>query len=117
MKIIKFFTSLCLLLAISFPAFSQQDARIKIVNNSSYTVWYLYTSPMGSKHYGKTDLLSTQKPGGASVISSGYYVVIDFNVPDAGNSCWQDIRAETKDGRFWVKTLNVCTESQWILAN
>lgn len=101
--------------ATSMVADAQQDARVRVINKSSYSVWYIYTSPAGSKWYGNTDLLSAQKPNGRSVISSGDSAIIDFNVDDAANKCLQDVRAETKDGRYWEKTFNVCKESAWTL--
>lgn len=100
---------------MAFTASAAQDARMRVVNNSSSTVWTIYTSPANSKFYGNTDLLADQQPNGLSIIPSGRSAVINFDVPDAGDSCLQDIIAKTKTGQTWKRRLNVCEESVWTL--
>lgn len=103
------------LAVLSITANAGQDARVRVVNNSSSTVWTIYTSPANSKFYGNTDLLAAQQPNGLSIIPVGRSAVINFDVPDAGDSCLQDIIAKTKSGETWKRRLNVCEESVWTL--
>lgn len=103
------------LAVLSLTASAGQDARVRVVNNSSSTVWTIYTSPANSKFYGNVDLLAAQQPNGLSIIPVGRSAVINFDVPDAGDSCLQDIIAKTKSGETWKRRLNVCEESVWTL--
>lgn len=102
-----------LLFASTFAA-AQRDARVRITNNSPVSIFYMYTSPTGSPAYGSRDLLDAS---GVRVLVPGESAVINFNHPDAGNKCVQDILAVGKDGRRWTWTMDVCEEVRWTLTN
>lgn len=99
------------LAAASFSTFALGRAEVRVINDSDYTVWEIYTSPSYSSSYGRRDLL------GGTIIRSGYSRVINFDVPDADDQCEQDVIAKTQDGRKWQKRLNVCEASTWRLVN
>ncbi|RZS57119.1 hypothetical protein [Sphaerotilus mobilis] len=90
------------------------NAEVRIRNDSSATIYFLYTSKAGTSHYGRTDLLDEQD---IVAILPGRSALVDFDVTDARNSCRQDIKAVGEKNRTWTWTMNVCEESSWRLVN
>ncbi len=77
-----------------------QDRRVKIINNTGYTITRFYGSNQGSQSW-KEDIL------GSEVLYSGYSIVIDFD--DGSGYCMFDFKAVFDDGDELVKKgLNVC---------
>ena len=86
-------------IAFAAPAFAQ-DRKVTIVNNSGFTISYLYGSNVGTTFW-EEDLLSS------NVLSSGATVDVNFN--DTTGYCRFDLRAIFDDGTELVRRdVNVC---------
>ncbi|MBL8331044.1 MAG: hypothetical protein JNJ71_19560 [Rubrivivax sp.] len=86
-------------------------STVKIVNNSSYTIVSVHSSPQHREVYGSIDLL------GRYSLRPGYSIEVDFDSADAENKCWQDVLAKSSNGVEWKKTMNVCKEVRWTLVD
>ena len=74
--------------ALALPA-AALDRRVRIVNNTGYTMIAFYGSNQGTDSW-EEDIL------GADVLPSGYSVVIDFD--DGTGYCIFDFKAVFEDG-------------------
>lgn len=87
------------LAGLALPA-QALDRRVRIVNETGYTIVRFYGSNKGSTSW-EEDIL------GSEVLRSGQSVVINFN--DNSGYCIFDFRAEFEDGDVLEKTgVNVC---------
>lgn len=100
--------ALMVALAAATPA-QARDARVRIVNRSSSTVYSINISPPARRRYGDQDLL------GSNVLRAGYNTVVDFNVDDAENHCVLDVRAKGPGNIKWTRQIDVCDSTEWIL--
>jgi hypothetical protein len=83
----------------SAPAFAQ-DRRVRIVNNTGFTIVRFYGSNKGSKSW-EEDIL------GADVLGPGQSVNINFD--DGTGYCKFDFKAVFNDGEELVsKNINIC---------
>jgi hypothetical protein len=88
------------LLLGSVTAGQALDRRVKIVNNTGYTMTEFYGSNKGTDSW-EEDIL------GNDVLPSGYSVTINFD--DGTGYCKYDFKAVFEDGDVLVnKNINVC---------
>lgn len=89
---------------------SAENRWVKVVNQSSYTIWYVYGTNAGDTGWGRDRL-------GGEIIFPGYEIKINFT--DGSNACVFDLRAETKSGtKYWTRMgANVCTLTTWTLSD
>ena len=85
------FGLLVLLLLFTAASAQAQQVNLRIVNNTGYTIWYLYVSPSSSGSWG-SDLL------GNTVLPSGS----EFNLT-VQNGVSYDIRLIDEDGDSYTK--------------
>lgn len=87
---------------------SAENRWVKVVNQSSYVIWYVYGTNAGDTKWGRDRL-------GGEIIYPGYEIKINFT--DGSNACLFDLRAETKSGtKYWNRMgANVCTLETWTL--
>lgn len=89
----------CTLLAAAHPA-AAADRRVRIVNDTGFTMVEFYGSNKGSQSW-EEDILGTD------VLEDGQSVVVNFD--DASGYCKFDFRAVFNDGDEVVETgVNVC---------
>ena len=97
-----------ILLAIAVPA-AAANRWVKVINESSRDVWYIYGTNAGDTGWGRDRL-------GDQVLHSGYNIKINFD--DGSNACIFDLKAESKYGTSWVKRgINVCSTETWTLTD
>ena len=83
----------------AIPAFAQ-DRKVRIVNNTNFTIVRFYGSNKGSKSW-EEDIL------GADVLDPGQSVNINFD--DGTGYCKFDFKAVFNDGEELVsKNINIC---------
>jgi hypothetical protein len=88
-----------LVATLSSPALAL-DRKVTIVNNSGFTISYIYGSNVGTTFW-EEDLLASD------VLSTGASVVVNFD--DTTGYCRFDLRAIFDDGTEIVKKdVNVC---------
>lgn len=85
------------------------DARVRIVNNSSFDVTEIHVSPTYRDIYGHQDLL------GSTILDSGYNMIVNFDVDDAENRCLLDVEAMGSNGGRWQRRMDVCSATVWNL--
>lgn len=100
------------LAAAALPADASYRSTVRVVNNSSYTILSIKSSPTYRNSYGDTDLL-----GSSTVVRPGYQVSVDFDSDDAENKCVQDILVQGTNGAKWSKRMNVCNTTSWTLTD
>ncbi len=84
----------------SGPAQAQEDRRVRIINETSYTIVRFYGSNAGSNSW-EEDIL------GDDVLPPGQSVVINFD--DGTGYCKFDFKAEFDDGDEVIQNrINVC---------
>ncbi len=94
-----FLASISILATTAVPA-SALDRRVKIVNNTSFTIVRFYGSNKGSTSW-EEDIL------GSDVLGPHSSININFN--DGSGYCKFDFRAEFDDGDVLVKkNINIC---------
>ncbi len=100
--------ALSLALSVALPQVASAQSRwVKVVNRSSDTVWVLYGTNAGNTKWGRDHL-------GGGVLSSGYEIRINFG--DSSGACIFDLRAETRDGKYWQRMgVNICDKDIWTL--
>jgi len=92
-------TAVTVTATMSLPAIAA-DRRVKIVNNTGFTIVRFYGSNKGSKSW-EEDIL------GSDVLGSNQSVRIDFN--DGTGYCKFDFKAVFNDGDELVsKNINIC---------
>ena len=92
--------SLALASALAADPASAADRRVRIVNNTGFTMVEFYGSNKGSQSW-EEDIL------GADVLEDGQSVVVNFD--DATGYCKFDFRAVFNDGEEVVEAgVNVC---------
>jgi len=103
MKNFKFLSSVLLALTLflsSVSTVSALDRRVRIVNNTGFTIVRFYGSNKGSKSW-EEDIL------GSDVLPSGSSVNINFN--DNSGYCKFDFKAVFDDGDVLIKkNINIC---------
>ncbi len=103
MRIFKFVSFALLALTLLFTSastVSALDRRVRIVNNTGYTIVRFYGSNKGSDSW-EEDIL------GEDVLPSGSSVRIDFD--DGSGYCKFDFKAVFDDGDVLVKkNINIC---------
>lgn len=85
------------------------DRWVKVVNNSSRTVYSVHATNTGNTDWG---------PNIAAYEIPAHYN-LDVNMDDGSCRCLMDLRAEASNRRtVWEKfRFNVCVESEWHLGN
>jgi len=92
-------TAIAVTATAASPVFAA-DRRVKILNNTGYTIVKFYGSNKGSKSW-EEDIL------GSSVLGPGEAIRIDFN--DGTGYCKFDFKAVFNDGDEVVsKNINIC---------
>jgi hypothetical protein len=114
MKIVRFAAFLSVLSLLFLHATpigaAQEDRRVKIINDSSRSVYHLYISNIDTDRWGE-DLL-----GILETIGPNRYRV--FNVDDGTGHCRFDFKAVMEDRSEAVRrNLNVCTQSSWTITD
>jgi hypothetical protein len=83
------------LFLVGLCAFGQSQPRLRIVNKTGYTVWYVYVSQTASTSWGEDKL-------GSEVLMNGEYLDITLPYPlDVTNR--YDIRLEDSDKDTYTK--------------
>jgi hypothetical protein len=83
------------------------DYRVRVVNNSSESIYYIYATNRDSGRW-DVDLLgsSTIPPGNSRII----------NLDDYSGYCMYDLKAVSAYGAEWVRwNVNVCSLGTWTL--
>jgi len=89
-----------LILALAAGAATAQDRRVRIHNNTGYTLYSFYSTNSGSTHWG-SDIL------GNSTLPDGAYVTMNFD--NKYGYCLFDFRAVFEDGDELQRgKINVC---------
>ena len=105
-----FAVALCLLGLASTDINAQENRRVRIVNQSSSSIRYLYASNVDRNHW-EEDILGPMR-----VIAPGYY--INANIDGGTGHCLYDLRAVLADGRQAVRhRFNVCASSSWTVTD
>ena len=105
-----FAVALCLLGLASTDINAQENRRIRIVNQSSSSIRYMYASNVDRRGW-EEDILGPMR-----VIAPGYY--INANIDDGTGHCLYDLRAVLADGRQAVRyRFNVCASSSWTVTD
>ncbi len=82
-----------------------KDRRVTIINDTSFTIMYLYGSNVGEKDW-QEDVL------GDDVVQPGGKVTVNFD--DGTCYCYFDFKAVFDDESETIRErYNVCTESSW----
>lgn len=97
------------LLASAAPALAQ-DVEFTLINNSSHSLHYFYTTPSNESSWGE-DLLGsdgTLEPGFQGTVFIG----------DGSDQCLYDFRFETGEGALLeVAEVDICTLSSYTLTD
>ena len=103
MRVFKFVSFALLALTLLFTSastVSALDRRVRIVNNTGYTIVRFYGSNKGSDSW-EEDIL------GSDILAAGDSVMIDFD--DGTGYCKFDFKAVFDDGDVLVKkNINIC---------
>jgi hypothetical protein len=92
-------------LASVLPA-AALDRRVVIVNNSAYTIEYMYATNKGDSSFGDFDIL------GSDVLPPGYNITVNFD--DGSGYCVFDIRVVLEGGATDdAYGINVCEISTY----
>lgn len=97
------------LLAGAVPAFAQ-NVEFTLINNSSYALHYIYTTPSESDEWGDNLL------GDEGVLESGAQGVV--SIGDGSDQCLYDFRFETEEGHtVEAEGVDICTLANYTVSD
>jgi hypothetical protein len=103
----------CVLVTTTVPsaktAISQENRRVRIINNASSSIYHFYASNVDSGSW-EEDILGDKviPPKGSATV----------NIDDGTGHCWYDLKAVLHDGRSAVRRkFNVCTQATWTVVD
>jgi hypothetical protein len=104
-------TTVCLIALTTFSSVrtttAQENRRVKIVNNTSSSIYHFYASNVDRNSW-EEDIL------GEKTIPPGKTLVVDID--DGTGHCYYDLKAVMYDDRYAIRRkFNVCTAASWTI--